>query len=116
MHPQVGPTHIPNSLTRTQQATKKALLRYALPVTETGEISLMFSTLPDYEVLAYAALGNAGSRRWRAVDVSPIAHWFLLTMASSDGGETRIKTVLLARDIDLLGVLEPPPAARPVAL
>jgi hypothetical protein len=66
----------------------------------------MFVTEPVHEFSFPASLGSSDSRRWRMVQVSLHAPWFVLTVEVTDGEVHLVRTACVAWDTDLIVALE----------
>ncbi len=76
----------------------------------------MFVTEPHHEVTFPAILGADSTRYWRAVRLSLHAIWFVLTVEIADGDLSFVRTACIAKDLDLVDVLENLRDARPRGL
>lgn len=69
----------------------------------------MFVSMPQLEQAMPAGLAPKGSRFWRAVELSVNMPWFVVTVKTHDGDGHLIRSLLLAHDEDLFGLIEANP-------
>ena len=76
----------------------------------------MFVTNPSYEFFPVGEFATSDARHWRLVNLSLPAPWFVLTVEVADDGLSRLRTLCIAWDTDLLRVLESLNGAKAIAL
>ncbi len=69
----------------------------------------MFVSIPQLEQVMPAGLAPKGSRFWRAVELSVNMPWFVVTVQTEDRDGHLIRSLLLAHDEDLFGLIEANP-------
>jgi hypothetical protein len=69
----------------------------------------MFVSIPHLEQAMPAGLAPKGSRFWRAVELSVNLPWFVVTVQTEDRDGHLIRSLLLAHDEDLFGLIEANP-------
>ena len=75
----------------------------------------MFVTDPQHE-FPVSRLSDSGARHWRMFRLSLNTLWFVLTVEIPDGDDSLKRTVCVAWDTDLVGLLQSLGEARAVAL
>ena len=69
----------------------------------------MFVSIPQLEQAMPVGLAPKGSRFWRAVELSVNMPWFVVTVQTEDRDGHLIRSLLLAHDEDLFGLIEANP-------
>ena len=76
----------------------------------------MFISHPQNEFSNPLFVGAAGSRQWRALELSTCLPWFILTLQAGEEGHEVERTVLVSWDLDLVGIVEGLPFRQLLAL
>lgn len=76
----------------------------------------MFVANQSFENHFLSALGSAGDRYYRAMELTGRLTWYIVTCVLQDDGIEMLHSVCCSLDEDLLALLEPTPNSRAVCL